>query len=667
MFAPLASSLRQLDFVVLQQRSGDKFTLLSDAPTWFVKLFPRLSLAGETASIAEVSPFLDNFILDANEFWNAAKLGACESGTWIEDIGSGKRIPLAAKAVLSEGKKILALHSPDPQYSEQLRTLQAARNSLLEHERLLSEIQKKEILLHCIVHDLSQPLSAMRGSFDCLAKENDAERIAKFIDLGMNASEQQENMIGEILKAFSTDLQTTLNAEKTVNDSPDLLLAAQTAALTLSPAFEAKSVRLTFHGDRGAKRNWYVHGEETRLRRVFTNLLENALRYTPEGASVTIGIEDDGSFFKAYIDDEGPGLPAELRPAEIFGLLTKGKATGGKAGLGLYFCRITVERWGGSIGCASLPERGARFWFRLPRAVVAENSVVPEKLETSMDETKQDNTETPRALDILLADDQEDIRTLTTHQLQRNGHTVVTVADGKAALEEAHRKHFDVILLDEEMPVVNGVQAAQGILNLQKKQQSRSVLIALTGNNTPDDRERLIQAGFDSVLGKPFRMESLEAFLRNPGKIGTVGVLPEKGAIEESASVEDLLQRVGGDEKLLRQMIRTFLRETPKRMETLKQALERSDGPELSARAHALKGSVSIFGATRAAQYSHSLQELGRIPDFREGHRVFTGLQEEIAKLQENLRGYAERVSAGDSQAVRQEKRKPKKPKSRRH
>src|SRR5271169_6628663 len=79
-------------------------------------------------------------------------------------------------------------------------------------------------------------------------------------------------------------------------------------------------------------------------------------------------MEDDGPYVKAVIDDQGPGLPKEFRPSEAFKLFSKGKSGGGKAGLGLYFCRVTVERWGGAIGCESLPKRGSRFWFQLLKA-----------------------------------------------------------------------------------------------------------------------------------------------------------------------------------------------------------------------------------------------------------------------------------------------------------
>jgi signal transduction histidine kinase/CheY-like chemotaxis protein len=661
MSAHLSSVIRQLGYVVLEREGGGAFSVLSEAPDWFAKLFPIFDSKRKTASMSQVSPFLDNFLIDAAAFWEREEAGTCESGTWIEKEKSGRKIPIEAKALQLDGRQLLLIHSPGPKFTEQVGILQRARSAALEHEKLVSEIQKKEILLHCIVHDLSQPLSAMRGSFDCLAMENDAERIAKYIELGKHASQQQENMIREILHAFSADLHASPEADKSPDAAPDLLAAARNAAETLAPAFEAKSVQLSFNEKLVANRSWRVQGEETRLFRVFANLLENALRYTPERAKVTIGIEDDGGYFKAYIDDEGPGLPDELRPAQIFGLFTKGKESGGKEGLGLYFCRIAVERWGGSIGCASLPVKGSRFWFRLPRALTTEYTGPPGIRKISMIDTNEDQMEKQRGLHILLADDQEDIRTLTTRQLERYGHVVITVSNGEAALETVRSRHFDVILLDEEMPLKNGVQAAQDIRETQKNQEKRSLLVALTGNDTPEDKARLISAGFDWVLGKPFRFGALEKFLRDPKQKAAPEPPAEKSAAKAIAGLEDLLQWVGGDDKLLRQMIRTFLRETPKRLETIQKAVQRRDGAEVSSRAHALKGSVSIFGAAKAAQRTQSLQDLGRISDFREAERELLLLQEEIAKLKENLRGYAKVSLAGASSATKQETRRKKK------
>jgi len=648
MNSPLSSFLRQAGFVLLERNEDGSFTLLSDAPEWFSQIWTMAS-SRDSFSILNTSLFLDHFLLDAEAFWNGGQSGFCESGGWIETTGEGKEIALEARAMHVDGKQVLTIFSPDTQYKEKVQVLQTARNSLLQHERLLREIQKKEILLHCIVHDLSQPLGAMRGSFDCLALENDPENTAKFIELGKHASEQQESMIREILNAFAADLQADLNADRNTNSAPDLFEAAREAVGTLSPAFLAKGVRVSLIDKPSTQTNWRVQGEETRLRRIFTNLLENALRYTPAGSGVTIGIEDEGAFLKAYVDDEGPGLPADLRPAEIFALFGKGKKNCGKAGLGLYFCRVTVERWGGSIGCASLAEVGSRFWFRLPKAPSDGQDVREKVTQGSGNETKRMRPRNKRGLRILLADDQEDIRVLTKHQLERAGHEVMAVENGQAAYESAQTGNFDIIFLDEEMPILGGVQTVRAIREFQESKNARNMIVAFTGNNTPEDRARLIGVGFDAVVGKPFRLESLDAFLRDPADMQSLDLALEKKSPTGSASREALLHRIGGDEKLLRRMIRTFEQETPKRLEIMGKALKRKDGSDLSSYAHALKGSVAIFGAAKAVEYSQSLQDLGRVGDFEEAGRIYGLLQEEIAKIQQNLRGYAKQTAAENS------------------
>ncbi len=653
MSSPLQEFLSQLGYALLQRNEDGTFLLLSEAPDWFAQLWPAAKSTDSIISFRDRSPFLEGFLLDAEIFWKSSQTGFCESGTWIEKISSGQEIALEAKAFTRTGKHLLAIYSPEKQYEEKVQVLQTARNSLLEHEKLLREIQKKEILLHCIVHDLSQPLSAMRGSFDCLALEADPKNAAKFIELGKHAGEQQEAMIREILSAFSVELQSHLAGEQNTNSAPDLLATAQDAISEMSPAFAAKGVRLLLKDKIPSNMNWQVQGEATRLHRVFTNLLENALRYTPAGSGVTIGIEDEGTFLKAFVDDEGPGLPADLRPAEMFALFGKGKKSGGKAGLGLYFCRITVERWGGSIGCSSLAEIGARFWFRLPKAALNGKPVRNKKTEHSIEQSQMTKQEKRRGLRILLAEDQEDILLLTKHQLERHGHHVVGVADGQAALEQAKIREFDIIFLDEEMPHLSGVKVARAVRELQKDKEKRSVIVALTGNNTPFDRDRLLAAGFDQVIGKPFRLELLDALLLDPTKAPLVDDSCEKRPAKGSSSWDDLLQRVGGDEKLLHQMIRTFLRETPKRMEVMNKALHCRDGAELASAAHALKGSVGIFGAAEAVNYTQSLEDLGRMSDFQEAARSYGFLQEEIAKLQQNLRGYANQTEAIPSSAPR--------------
>ena len=414
-------------------------------------------------ALAEKSPFLENFLTEAVNFWSSAQPGSLDSGAWVEKSSSGAEIPLQATALLLENRPILAIYSPGSQYRERVQILQTARSSTLEHEKLLREIQKKEILLHCIIHDLSQPLSVMSVALDCVAGEPISQRTAEFLDLGRRASDQQQAMIREVLQAFSADLRATLDAETSANNSPDLFHVARQVAESQSPPFAAKNVRLKLALP-STPEQCRVMGEESRLQRVFANLLENALRYSPAGSCVTVGAELDDGFCKAYVDDEGPGLPHDITPEQIFGLFSKGKESTGKAGLGLYFCRITVERWGGTIGCASLPEKGSRFWFRLPLATARSLPRVERVGQRKASATSHNPTALPRkSMRVLLADDHEDIRKLTSYQLERSGHHVTSVSNGKDALDAARRGSFDVILLDEEMPGLTGVEVVGAI------------------------------------------------------------------------------------------------------------------------------------------------------------------------------------------------------------
>ncbi|HXJ12847.1 MAG TPA: ATP-binding protein [Candidatus Limnocylindrales bacterium] len=636
----------EMGFALFEHRGDGNFLPLAELPNWFSEIWGHAGNATGGIPLALQSPFLENFLLEAEEFWNSPGSAPCQSETWIEKSRSGREIPVQAKALLLEAKRILALFSPDSQFREQVKILQTARNALLDHERLAREIQKKEILLHCIVHDLSQPLSVMHVAMDSLSHESISERSRQFLTLGKHASSQQEAMIRQILQTFSDDLRASLDAGTEGSSAADLLECARRTMSSLEPVFQAKGVRLAVSSTINPDAKWPVIAEESRLQRIFSNLLENALRYTPAGRQVTIGVEDEGDFLKGFVDDEGPGLPGDLRPEQMFGLFMKGKQSGGKAGLGLYFCRITVERWGGSIGCVTLPERGSRFWFRLPRAAGQVAMGSSAALNNTIPGGAKRAPAAVRPMRILLADDQEDIRTLTAYQLKRNGHKVVIAKDGKQALRTFGTATFDAVLLDQEMPGMTGDEVARAIRKTEAGKKKRVFLLASTGNTTSEDVRHLKLAGFDEVLGKPFRLEDLNLLLASSQASSSETRTPSFPPAVPDAGIAALLERVGGDEKLLKRMIQTFLRDTPKRLAGIAVAIRRKSPDGVASIAHALKGSVSIFGAEEAHKHSQELQELGRSCELARAPEILASLKEEIAKLQANLRGYANQTPA---------------------
>ena len=264
-----------------------------------------------------------------------------------------------------EGDWVILLDATEAEQKQ--REMQQRGNELsLRYQELLKETQKKEVLLHCIVHDLASPLMGIRGSFELLASEKLTDDGRDLLELGQRQATRQETLIRDILQAFAAEVEESQSFSTDFENAPDARATASDAMRLLKPAFDLNQVSLQVVWEPSSVNDWKVVGERSRLERVFSNLIENASRYSPPASSVTVRLIDEGLSVLAAIDDQGPGVPEEIGKT-LFQKFTRGKGKTGKIGLGLYFCRITVERWGGTIGHEPAKGGGTRFWFRLPR------------------------------------------------------------------------------------------------------------------------------------------------------------------------------------------------------------------------------------------------------------------------------------------------------------
>ena len=232
---------------------------------------------------------------------------------------------------------------------------------------MLREIQKKEILLHCIVHDLKGPLSGIVGAASLLGAKEVLPGQKDMLDVVMRQANRLDLLIQGILGAFSAEIESLQSFEFDAASAPDAVECASDAAMAVAPAFKVSKVSLELDPEI-EDGDWRVVAEKVRLERVLQNLLGNALRYSPKGSAVRIGIAHDGDCVRFSVEDEGPGVPEDLRE-RLFKKFSQGRSKSGSSGLGLYFCRITVERWGGEIGFEPREPNGSRFWFRLKRAM----------------------------------------------------------------------------------------------------------------------------------------------------------------------------------------------------------------------------------------------------------------------------------------------------------
>ena len=354
-------------FIVIQQANGS-FRSLSQIPDWFEAFLPGATAMQEFLP-QQALVFLDHFIEDLTQHFQDPSKTIITSGPWSEADLNGNEHHFSAIATRIKGQVAVLIQRIDKNRLQHQAMLQKAREYSLNYEKLLKETDKKEILLHTIIHDLASPLNAIQGAIQLLTimpKEQLTPEVQnEMLALALSACDQQNGMIQSILDAFSAELGSFDRAATDEASAPDIVECANHIGNLLSLTFKHQGVYLKIDSQLDSERSWKVIGETAHLQRVIANLLENALRYSPASSTVTLSMRLEEDCIVLSIDDQGPGVPT-AQVDDLFQKFSGGKTFGGKAGLGLYFCRITIKKWGGTIGYTPGHEGGSCFWFKLP-------------------------------------------------------------------------------------------------------------------------------------------------------------------------------------------------------------------------------------------------------------------------------------------------------------
>ena len=362
----IAEIVSVLDVLLLERKSQALFDVIGIPPPWFFRLYASLPENSRCLCPEELSAFLANFLIDAEGLWHSQTSGRLRSGLWTEASPSGEDYHLEASALHVNGRQVLLIERQLSLFGDAHAILQKARENNLNLQHVVQETQKKEILLHCIIHDLVQPLTGMKGCLTLLQEEPLSVKGKRLVELGEQQARKQEELIHDILHVFAAEVSGLNGSRETPTEAPDLGLRIRAMVEAYAPAFASAQVQIVSDPHVNWATAWQVVGERSRLDRVLANLLENALRYSPRSSTVTVGLHDEGDMILTTVDDEGPGIPDALHK-QLFQKFVRGKEHSGKVGLGLYFCRITIEGWGGEIGFSPRDTGGTRFWFRLPR------------------------------------------------------------------------------------------------------------------------------------------------------------------------------------------------------------------------------------------------------------------------------------------------------------
>jgi len=421
--------------------------------------------------------------------------------------------------VQAQSVGVLRVHfvrSPTPELRDEIEAIASMIGLVALQESAQRQAQKlaqaKSEFLAKMSHEIRTPLNGVIAAADLLAATpmNDEQR--ELLDTLTLSAKTLLEIINDILD-FSK-IEAGRMVLETLPFTPAVLV--EEVVSIMAPAAHSKG--LTLRSELSQSLPHSVAGDPLRLRQIVLNFVGNAIKFTACGEVVIRAMclkkgEGQSAWLRFEVQDTGVGIPPE-KQAGIFDAFTQADSSVtrryGGTGLGLAICKRLVELMGGHIGVNSQPGQGSCFWFEVPLPVVQENA--PEGTTTQPSDSALNSYEL-EGVRVLLVEDNPVNQKVAIRMLQKLGCVVELAENGQQALEKLERASYDIVLMDMQMPVMDGLTATRLLRQREQQTGHHQVVIALTANAMQTDREQCLDAGMDDYLSKPLTLDALRSTL----------------------------------------------------------------------------------------------------------------------------------------------------------
>jgi PAS domain S-box-containing protein len=454
------------------------------------------------------------------------------------DIGTAPTWALVTKfPVRGPDGEILGVGTVNVDVSER----RAAEQALREAKEAAEEANRaKSSFLARMSHEIRTPMNGVIGFAELLLDSSLTPEQRRHVTLLKTAGQALLKIINDILDLSKIEAGR-LELERIAVSPANVV---EEALSIIRPQAAVKELELSL--DIAANVPPWIECDPTRLRQVLVNLLGNALKFTEKGGialAVSVSHEGDKAALKFAVIDTGTGIEPEQQELLFRDFAQADQSIVrrfGGTGLGLAICRHLVEAMGGRIGVLSEPGVGSTFWF----TVALVDAQVPAASEP--DTTSKAPAAHAR---ILIAEDIYANQVVIEGMLKSDGHEVVVVDNGAEAVEMLERRDFDLVLMDMEMPEMDGVTATKAIRALSERVRSIPI-VALTANAMADEAARCRAAGMNDFLTKPIDRDTLLAIVAKwAGRAGDVTAAPKRVSsppeVLDETVLKDLEDRLG--------------------------------------------------------------------------------------------------------------------------